>query len=98
MAFGACGRGFISLAGYYYKFIRDYSTVAAPLTTLLKKDGFLWSAKVTATLDALKTAMTMASVLALPVFTHPFVVKCDVSTHGFGAILLQDKQPIAFFS
>lgn len=47
---------------------------------------------------ALKHALTAAPELVLPNFAQPFIVECDASTYGFGAILLQDQHPVAFFS
>lgn len=91
-------RGFLGLTGYYRKFVRDYGTIAAPLIALLKKEGFLWNDDATTAFQALKTAITSASVLVLPDFTKPFVVECDTSSHGFGTVLIQDKHPVAYFS
>ena len=78
-------------------FVKDFGAIAAPLTALLKKEGFTWNEAAAAAFVALKTAITTAPVLALPDFEQPFIVECDASTHGFGAVLLQDQHPIAFF-
>jgi hypothetical protein len=89
---------FLGLTGYYRWFIRDYGQIVTPLTRLLRKEGFRWCDEAMAAFNHLKRALMMAPVLPLPDFNAPFVVECDASGTGFGAILHQGTRLVAFFS
>jgi hypothetical protein len=58
-------RGFLELARYYRKFIKDFGLITAPLTRLLRRDAFTWNDNATAAFDTLKHALTTGSVLQM---------------------------------
>jgi hypothetical protein len=64
----------------------------------LRKEGFKWTEAAESAFAALKTALTEAPVLQLPSFTKHFMVDCDASGTGFGAVLHQGTGAIALFS
>ena len=74
-----------------------YAMIAS-LTELLKKNSFIWNDKTTVGFENLKRAMMETPVLRLPDFYKIFVVETDASNVGVGRVLMQDRQPLAFFS
>ncbi|XP_025685400.1 uncharacterized mitochondrial protein AtMg00860-like [Arachis hypogaea] len=92
-------RSFLGLANYYQRFIKGYSTKAAPLTDLLKKNhSWEWSKECQKAFDELKAAITEGPVLALPDYSKVFEVHIDASDYAIGGVLMQEGHPIAFES
>ncbi|WVZ58407.1 hypothetical protein U9M48_008683 [Paspalum notatum var. saurae] len=76
-------RSFLGLAGYYRRFIKDFSKTAKPMTSLTKKNAkYLWSSNCEEAFQTLKKLLTSAPVLAQPDVTKPFDVYCDASGNG----------------
>ena len=91
-------RGFLGLTGYYIRFIRNYASLATPLTDMLKKDNFKWTTAAEDAFMKLKEALTSSPVLALPNFTQPFTLETDASGIGIAVVLLQQAHPVAYYS
>ena len=92
-------RSFLGLAGFYRRFVRDFSTIAAPLNDLTKKGvPFRWGPAQDHAFNTLIDKLTHASLLQLSDFGKTFELECDVSRIGIGSVLLQEGKPIAYFS
>ena len=92
-------RSFLGLAGYYRRFIPDFSRIAKPMMELLKKGvKFVWDDKCEEAFHTLRAQLTTAPMLAQPDNTKPFDVYCDASGTGLGCVLMQDNRVIAYAS
>lgn len=97
-------RRLMGLAGFYQRFIREYSKITAPITDLLKKEKkkFTWTAEAEIAFNELKSVLTSAPILANPDFTKPFVIESDASENAVGAALVQildgESRVVGYFS
>ncbi|GJT07290.1 putative reverse transcriptase domain-containing protein [Tanacetum coccineum] len=92
-------RQFLGLAGYYRRFIEGFSLISKPLTKLTEKNKkYEWGTDEDEAFQTLKQKLCSAPILALPEGTENFVVYCDASHKGFGAVLMQREKVIAYAS
>nr|GEU33336.1 reverse transcriptase domain-containing protein [Tanacetum cinerariifolium] len=92
-------RSFLGHAGFYRRFIQDFSKIARPMTHLLEKETpFVFSKECVDAFNTLKKKLTEASILVVPDWNLPFELMCDASDFVIGAVLGQRKtkhfQPI----
>ncbi|GJS06485.1 putative reverse transcriptase domain-containing protein [Tanacetum coccineum] len=92
-------RQFLGLTGYYRRFIEGFSKIAKLMTKLtLKKVAFEWGDNQEAAFQTLKNKLCSAPILALPQGAKNFIVYCDASHKGLGAVLMQNEKVIAYAS
>jgi hypothetical protein len=92
-------RSFLGLAGYYRRFIENFSKIALPLTKLThKNEAFIWNEEQDLAFEILKDKLCHAPVLSLPDGNDDFVVYCDASGKGLGCVLMQRGKVVAYAS
>nr|GEU57368.1 DNA-directed DNA polymerase [Tanacetum cinerariifolium] len=95
-------RSFLGHAGFYCRFIQDFSKIARPMTHLLEKETpFVFSKKCIDAFDTLKKKLTEAPILVVPDWNLPFELMCDASDYAIGAVLgrkMKHFQPIYYAS
>ena len=93
-------RSFLGHAGFYRRFINDFSKIAKPLTNLLIKDSdFVFTDDCIKSFCSLKEALISAPILQPPDWSLPFEIMCDASDYAVGAVLGQrkDNKPCAIY-
>lgn len=84
-------RSLVGTVTWYSHFIRDYSSIMAPITSLIKKKAqkVIWTKEAQQAFDHIKRMLTSYPVLRPPDYTRPFIIQCDASLIGIGAVLAQ---------
>ncbi|CAN6459249.1 unnamed protein product [Victoria cruziana] len=93
-------RSFLGHAGFYRRFIKDFSKISRPLCDLLAKDiAFVFSEECEWSFLKLKKALSSAPILRVPDWTLPFKIMCDASNYAIAVILGQrvEKKPIVIY-
>ncbi|CAM8959667.1 unnamed protein product [Rhodiola kirilowii] len=93
-------KSFLGNAGFYCKFIKDFSKKVLPLSNLLQKDvPFDFTDSCREAIDELKKALTSTPIIQAPVWDQPFEIMCDASDYAIGALLGQriDKKPVVIY-
>ncbi|KAI3443836.1 hypothetical protein Pfo_000501 [Paulownia fortunei] len=88
-------RSFLGHAGFYRRFIKDFSKIVKPLCNLLEKDrSFDFNVDCLQAFDHIKKALISAPIMVVPDWTQPFELMCDASDYAVGAVLGQRKDKI----
>ena len=81
-------RSFLGHAGFYRRFIKDFSSLSRPLCNLLQKENsFEWSEECQKAFTTLKGMLTCAPIMQPPDWSLPFEIMCDASDYAIGAVL-----------
>ncbi|KAK9942868.1 hypothetical protein M0R45_008513 [Rubus argutus] len=92
-------RSFLSLAGYYIRFIEGFSKIALPMTKLTRKNiKYIWDDNCEQAFQQLKEKLTTAPVLTIPESGVPFVIYSDASYQGLSCVLMQNGKVVAYAS
>ena len=92
-------RSFLGLAGYYRRFIEDFSRLAAPMTKLTRKEvKFEWNDSCERAFQELKRRLTSTPILVVPERGQKYSVNCDASKDGLGFVLMQSGRVVAYGS
>ncbi|GKA27986.1 gag-pol polyprotein [Tanacetum coccineum] len=91
-------RSFHGLASFYWHFVKNFSTLVAPITEITKLRHFVSNPQAQAAFEEPKKQLSFTHVLALPCFDEVFEVECDASGVGIGAVLSQLSRLIAYFN
>ena len=92
-------RSFLGLAGYYRRFVQGFSSIAASLTKLTKKNApYVWTDQCETSFQELKKRLTSAPVLTLPSGSGGYTIFTDASNIGLGCVLMQDRKVVAYGS
>jgi hypothetical protein len=83
-------KGFLGLAGYYRRFIPNFSKIVKTLIELLKKNTpYVWDDKMEKAFNTLKELLTTQPLLQYPDFTKPYFLTTDASKDAIAAVLSQ---------
>jgi hypothetical protein len=96
-------RRFVGTASWYRRFVPHFASVIAPLAQLTRKGvPFSWTEECSSAFVRVKELLISAPILSSPDFSRQFVVQCDASSYGLGAVLTQTfddgEKPISYLS
>ncbi|CAM8972830.1 unnamed protein product [Rhodiola kirilowii] len=94
-------KSFLGHAGFYRRFIKDFSKKALPLSSLLQKDvPFEFNKECKEAFDELKSALTSTPIIRAPDWSKGFEIMCDASDYAVGAVLGQrdEKKPVVIYN